>query len=77
MKTGKTRKAQTNKTNYMSDEAFAELKQAMEDALAFERGERRDLKVTQIQVPRRQRQCRLEILRAYVKSSTALKRFLP
>ena len=52
MKTGKTRKAQTNKTNYMSDEAFAELKQAMEDALAFERGERRDLKVTRIQAPR-------------------------
>jgi hypothetical protein len=35
MKTEKTRKLQTNKTNYMSDEAFAELKQAMEDALAF------------------------------------------
>lgn len=52
MKTGKTRKAQTNKTNYMSNEAFAELKQAMEDALAFERGERRDLKVTRIQAPR-------------------------
>ena len=51
MKAGKTRKAQTNKTNYMSDEAFAELKQAMEDALACERGERRDLKVTRIQAP--------------------------
>ena len=33
----------------MSDEAFADLKEAMEDALAFERGERRDLKVTRIQ----------------------------
>lgn len=51
MKKGKTRTAQTNKTNYMSDEAFAELKQAMEEALAFERGER-DLKVTRIQAPR-------------------------
>lgn len=52
MKAVKTRKAQTNKTNYMSDEAFADLKKAMEDALAFERGGRRDLKVTRIQVPR-------------------------
>ena len=52
MKTGKTRKMQTNKTNYMSDEAFADLKEAMEDALAFERGRRRDLKVTRIQAPR-------------------------
>ena len=32
----------------MSDEAFADLKQALEDALAFERGERRGLKVTGI-----------------------------
>jgi len=52
MKTTKSRKAQTNKTNYMSDEAFADLKQAMEDVLAFERGERRNLKVTRIRAPR-------------------------
>ena len=52
MNTRKTRKAQTNKTNYMSDEAFADLREAMEDALAFERGKRRDLKVTRIQAPR-------------------------
>ena len=52
MKTGKTRKLQTNKTNYMSNEAFADLKEAMEDAVAFERGKRRDLKVTRIQAPR-------------------------
>lgn len=52
MKAGKARKMQTNKTNYMSDEAFADLKEAMEDALAFERGKRRDLKVTRIQAPR-------------------------
>ena len=52
MKKGKTRKSQTNKTNYMSDEAFAELKEAMEDALAFEKGKRRDLKITRIQAPR-------------------------
>jgi putative transcriptional regulator len=52
MKRGKTRKLQTNKTNYMNDEAFAELKEAMEDALAFEQGKRRDLKITRIQAPR-------------------------
>ena len=52
MKTGKTRKVQTNKANYMSDDAFADLKDAMKDALAFERGKRRDLKVTRIQAPR-------------------------
>jgi len=34
----------------MSDNAFADLKIAFEDALAYERGERKDLKVTQIQV---------------------------
>lgn len=53
MKTAKTRKGQqTNKTNYMSDQAFAGLKEAMEDARAFERGKRRNLKVTRIQAPR-------------------------
>ena len=52
MKAARTRKVQTNKTNYMSDEAFADLKEAMEGALAFERSERRDLKVTRIQAPR-------------------------
>jgi len=31
-----------------TDEAFADLKQALEDALAFERGERRGLRVTRI-----------------------------
>jgi putative transcriptional regulator len=52
MKTTKARKAQTTKTNYMSDEAFADLKEAMEDALAFERGNRRNLKIMRIQAPR-------------------------
>ena len=37
----------------MSEEAFADLKEAMEDAVAFERGGRRDLKVTRVQAPRR------------------------
>ena len=49
----KRKKVQTNKTNYMSDEAFADLKEAMEDAVAFEHGRRRDLKVTRVQAPRR------------------------
>ena len=33
----------------MSDEAFADLNEALEDAIAFERGQRRDLPVTRIQ----------------------------
>jgi len=36
----------------MGDEAFSDLKDAMEDALAFERAKRGDLKVTRIQAPR-------------------------
>lgn len=52
MKAAKTRKVQTNKANYMSHEAFAALKESMEDALAYERGERRNLKVSRIQAPR-------------------------
>ena len=46
------RKVQTNKANCMSDEAFADLKKAMQDALAFERGERRNLRITRIRAPR-------------------------
>ena len=42
-----TRQPQTKKKKtYMSDEAFADLKKALEDALAFERGKAPDLKVT-------------------------------
>ena len=41
MKSAKTRNVQTNKANYMSEEAFADLKEAMEDALDFERGKHR------------------------------------
>lgn len=52
MKATRTRKIQTNKANYMSDEAFGDLKEALEGALAFERGERRDLKVTRLQASR-------------------------
>ena len=50
MKAGKTRKAQTNKTNYMSDDAFADLKDAIDEA--FERGKSRDLEITRLQAPR-------------------------
>ncbi len=54
------RKLQTKKTTYMSDEAFADLNQALEDALAFERAERRDLSVMRIEgsCPPRERQSR-------------------
>jgi hypothetical protein len=45
----RNKKTRTNKTNYMCDEAFGDLNQAVEDALAFERGERRDLHVTRIE----------------------------
>jgi hypothetical protein len=48
MKVVKPQKAK--KANYMSSEAFANLRKAMEDALAFERGVTRDLKVQRIQV---------------------------
>jgi len=37
---------------YISDEAFAALKQVLEDVRAFERGERLGLKVTRIEGPR-------------------------
>jgi hypothetical protein len=47
--------ARTNKTNYMSDEAFSVLKKAFDAAVAFERGKRGNLKVTRIEVPRRRR----------------------
>jgi len=46
------RRLKTNKATQMTDESFAQLKDAMEDALAFERGERRDLKITRIQASR-------------------------
>ena len=52
MKARGTRKVQAKKTNYMSDESFADLKQAVEGTLAFERGKRRQLVITRIQRPR-------------------------
>jgi hypothetical protein len=48
----RTQKVQTNKANYMSDEAFSDLKEALEGVLAFERDERRDADVTRIRAPR-------------------------
>ena len=50
MKATKEHKPKNNR-NYMSDEAFAELKGAMEDALAFQRRDRRGLLVTRIPTP--------------------------
>lgn len=52
MSAKKAHRVQTNKANYMMDEAFADLKEAVADALAFERGRRRGLKVTRIHPPR-------------------------
>jgi putative transcriptional regulator len=48
----KAQKAKVSKSNYMSDEAFAELRGAFEDALAYERDEREGLRVTRVAVPR-------------------------
>lgn len=67
----KTRKVQTNKTNYLSDDAFADLKEALEGALAYEQGAREDLNVSRIQARAHVRQCHLKTLLAYDKSSTA------
>lgn len=51
MKTARrTRSVQTNKTDCMSDVAFADLRKSLEDALAFEGGERSALHVTRILV---------------------------
>ena len=49
-------KLKTEQPNYMSDEAFAELKEAMEDVLAFKGGERRELEVTRFKLVARRRQ---------------------
>ncbi len=51
MKPRSSAKAHRNKPNYMSDEAFAALKKALEEALAFERGKRR-IHITRIRAPR-------------------------
>lgn len=48
-------RTQTNKISYMRDEAFADLKEALQDALTFERGKRRQVRVTRIRVPRGRR----------------------
>ncbi len=50
--TKSARKVQRKKTDYMGDEAFAQLKEALQSALAFERGERRTLHVTRIRAQR-------------------------
>lgn len=53
MKTAsKKREMKTTRRNYMCGEAFGELRAAMEDALAFQRGSRRELVVTRMRKPR-------------------------
>ena len=49
MKAKDSPKTQMKKASHMSGEAFADLKQALEGALVFERGERRELRVTRIE----------------------------
>ncbi len=46
-----THKVQEKKTEYISDHAFGDLKEALDGALVFERGEKRDLQVTRIRAP--------------------------
>jgi hypothetical protein len=46
-----TNKVRPKKNEYMRDKAFADLKDALEGALAFERCERSDLNVARIQAP--------------------------
>lgn len=52
--------------DHMSGGAFADLKIALEDALAYERGESEDLKVSRIQVSHR--------MKTGVRKTTSLKR---
>lgn len=49
MKAKSTRSVEPKKARHMSVEAFADLEESLEEALAFERGECRDLRVTRIQ----------------------------
>lgn len=51
MKAKRSSSVQQKKARHMSNEAFADLKEALEDAIVFERGERRALPVTRIQAP--------------------------
>ena len=69
----RSNKTRTTKTNYMSDEAFADLKDALEGALAFERGERRDLQVTRIRAPRRPKD-RMEAIEGIRRGLKSMKR---
>ncbi len=45
-------KRPAKRERYMSGKAFADLKQALEDALAYQRGNNRSLNATRIQKPR-------------------------
>jgi hypothetical protein len=72
----RTRKVQTNKTNYMSDEAFGDLKEALEGALAHEQGGSRDLHVSRIRAPHPPKAMSPKILPASGKSSIVPSRCL-
>ena len=48
----KERRAKSSKSTFMKDEDFADLKLAFEEALAHERGEKKDLHVTRVTIPR-------------------------
>ena len=69
----RSNKTRTNKTNCMSDDAFADIKEAVEDALAFERGERRNLHVTRIQAPGPPKD-RIEAIEAISRGLESIKR---
>jgi len=45
----------SQQNEHMSEKAFADLEEAVKNALAFERGQRRDLTVTRVQSPRPQK----------------------
>jgi hypothetical protein len=59
-------KVYSKQPDHMSADTFADLKIALEDALAYERGERKDLKITRIQVSKP--------VRTSVRKKTSVKR---
>lgn len=57
----------------MSDDAFAHIKESIEDGLAFERSERRNLNVTRIQAPGPPKD-RMEAIEAISRGLESIKR---
>src|SRR5258708_27151456 len=66
-----TRFERTKQT--MSDDAFAHIKKSIEDGLAFERSERRNLNVTRIQAPGPPKD-RMEAIEAISRGLESIKR---